>query len=100
MKPAKWYVEHSPLTFAGNVTTPVLLVHGEADDRVPIGQAEQFFVALKRHGRTVEFVRLPGAGHSLFRMAPPPMRREYFTRMLAWFERWLQAPTPNRRIST
>jgi len=96
----EWYVQHSPLTFAGNVTTPVLLVHGEVDDRVPIGQSEQFFVALKRHGKTVEFVRLPGAGHSLFRMAPPPMRREYFARMLAWFERWLRTPTSKERKST
>jgi len=87
-----WYTEHSPVAYAANVRTPVLLVHGEADDRVPIGQAEQFFVALKRLGKTVEFVRLPGAGHSLFQMAPPRMRKEYFARMLAWFERWLTPP--------
>jgi len=91
-----WLTEHSPLTHARNVKTPVLLIHGEADDRVPIGQSEQLFVALKRLGKTVEFVRLPGAGHGLFRMAPPPMRREYFARMLAWFERWLAAPKANR----
>jgi len=95
-----WCTEHSPLTHAGNVNTPVLLIHGESDDRVPIGQSEQFYVALKRLGKTVEFVRLPGAGHSLFRMAPPPMRREYFARMLAWFERWLAAPMTDGRLNT
>lgn len=87
----KLYAERSPLTYAGNVTTPVLLVHGEADVRVPIGQSEMFFVALKRAGKTVDFIRLPGAGHSLFRLAPPRMRMEYFTRLLEWFKKWLAA---------
>lgn len=80
------YREHSPLTYARNVRTPVLLLHGEDDVRVPIEQAEQYFVALKRHGKEVEFVRLPGTGHGIFRAKHPLIRREYFRRMIDWFK--------------
>jgi len=80
------YNFHSPLTYARNVNTPVLLLHGEDDIRVPIEQAEQYFVALKRHGKEVEFVRLPGTSHGIFRAKHPMIRSEYFKRMLAWFE--------------
>jgi dipeptidyl aminopeptidase/acylaminoacyl peptidase len=81
------YNSHSPLTYARNVNTPVLLLHGEEDIRVPIEQSEQFFVALKRHGKEVEFVRLPGTSHGIFRAKHPMIRSEYFRRMLEWFER-------------
>ena len=80
------YVEHSPLTYARNVTTPVLLLHGEDDNRVPIEQTEQYFVALKRHGKEVEFVRIPGTSHGIFRAKHPLIRMEYFRRMLEWLE--------------
>jgi len=81
------YRKHSPLTYARNVNTPVLLLHGEDDARVPIEQSEQYFVALKRHGKEVEFVRLPGTSHGIFRAKHPMIRSEYFRRMLDWFER-------------
>ena len=81
------YRFHSPLTYARNVNTPVLLLHGEDDIRVPIEQSEQYFVALKRHGKEVEFVRLPGTSHGIFRAKHPMIRSEYFKRMLAWFQK-------------
>ena len=81
------YRKHSPLTYAQNVNTPVLLLHGEDDTRVPIEQSEQFFVALKRHGKEVEFVRLPGTSHGIFRAKHPLIRKEYFRLMLDWFDR-------------
>ena len=80
------YREHSPLTYARNVNTPVLLLHGENDARVPIEQSEQYFVALKRRGKEVEFVRLPDTSHGVFRAKHPVIRKEYFRRMLEWFE--------------
>jgi dipeptidyl aminopeptidase/acylaminoacyl peptidase len=80
------YAEHSPLTYARNVNTPVLLLHGEDDARVPIEQSEQYFVALKRHGKEVEFVRLPDTSHGIFRAKHPLIRSEYFRRMIDWFE--------------
>jgi dipeptidyl aminopeptidase/acylaminoacyl peptidase len=82
-------VERSPLTYAPAVETPVLLLHGEADLRCPIEQGEQYFVALKRHGKVVEFVRFPDCSHLFLRVGHPKMREEYLHRMLAWFQRYL-----------
>jgi dipeptidyl aminopeptidase/acylaminoacyl peptidase len=83
-------VERSPLTYAPTVETPVLLMHGEADLRCPIEQAEQYFVALKRHGKEVEFVRFPDCSHLFLRVGHPKMREEYLRRALEWFQRYLQ----------
>ncbi len=80
------FLEHSPLTYAPNVETPVLLLHGEDDLRCPIEQSEQYFVSLKRLGKEVELVRFPGSSHSLPRSGHPKMREEYLGRMLAWFD--------------
>ena len=85
------FLERSPLTYAPNVETPVLLLHGEDDARCPIEQSEQYFVTLKRLGKEVEFVRFPGSSHSLLRSGHPRMREEYLARCLAWFDTHLVA---------
>jgi dipeptidyl aminopeptidase/acylaminoacyl peptidase len=82
-------LERSPLTYAPAVETPVLLLHGEADLRCPIEQGEQYFVALKRHGKAVELVRFPDCSHLFLRVGHPRMREEYLRRMLEWFQRYL-----------
>ena len=84
-------VEHSPLTYAGNVETPVLLLHGEDDFRCPIGQSEEYLVALKRLGKEVEMVRFPDSSHGFLKSGPPKMREEYLARTLAWFDGHLGA---------
>ena len=83
------YLERSPLTYAEHIETPVLLLHGDADIRVPISQSEELFTALKRRGKTVEFVRFPGCSHLFLRVGHPSLRREYYDRVVAWFRRWL-----------
>ena len=80
------FVERSPLTYAANVDTPVLLLHGEDDNRCPIGQSEEMFVSLKRLGKEVELVRFPGSSHSFLKSGHPKMRVEYLRRMKAWFD--------------
>lgn len=82
-------VERSPLTYASAVTTPALLLHGEVDYRCPIEQSEQFFTALKRQGKTVEFVRFPGGSHAFRTAAHPVLREEYYRRMLDWFAQFI-----------
>ena len=82
-------VRRSPLTYAAQVETPALLLHGEADVRCPIAQSEAYFVQLKRLGREVEFVRFPGCSHSFPRQGHPKLREEYLARTLEWFERYL-----------
>ena len=84
-------VARSPLTYASAVTTPALLMHGEVDYRCPIEQSEQFFVALKRQGKTVELVRFPDGSHNFRTAAHPKLREEYYRRMVDWFERFFAA---------
>ena len=84
------YLEHSPLTYADKVETPVLLLHGESDHRCPIEQSEQYFVTLRRLGKEVELVRFPGCSHGFLRVGHPKMREEYLSRTLGWFNKHLQ----------
>ncbi|MDA0708578.1 MAG: S9 family peptidase [bacterium] len=77
-------LKHSPLTYASDVQTPVLLMHGEVDYRCPIEQSEQFFVALKRQDKPVAFVRFPGGAHGFRKNAHPVFREEYLRRMIDW----------------
>ena len=86
---AQKLVERSPITYAANVNTPVLLMHGEADVRCPIAQSEEYFVVLKRLEKEVEFVRFPECTHLFQRMGHPKMREEYLARTLGWFKKWL-----------
>lgn len=81
------FLHHSPITYAANVETPVLLLHGEDDLRCPIEQSEQYFVALKRLGKTVEFVRFPNSTHRFRAIGHPKLIIEYYERMLDWLER-------------
>ncbi|MDA0262938.1 MAG: S9 family peptidase [Chloroflexi bacterium] len=82
-------LERSPISYASRVETPVLLLHGDADARCPIGQSEEYFTALKRLGKEVEFVRFPGCSHLFPRMGHAKMREEYLTRTLGWFNRFI-----------
>ena len=79
----------SPITYAANVTAPVLLLHGESDYRCPISQSEEYYTLLKRLGKEVEFVRFPGSAHSFTRLGHPKMREEYLARTLGWFRKYL-----------
>jgi dipeptidyl aminopeptidase/acylaminoacyl peptidase len=84
------YRFRSPLTYLENMTTPALILHGEADDRVPIGQGEQLFASLLAAGREVELVRYPGGSHvSVTRTGFPAHRLDYLERLVGWFERWV-----------
>ena len=83
------FLERSPLTYAPDVQTPALLMHGESDHRCPIEQSEQYFVTLKRLGKEVEFVRFPDSSHGFLRTGHPRLREEYLSRLLVWMDRWL-----------
>jgi dipeptidyl aminopeptidase/acylaminoacyl peptidase len=86
------FAAHSPSTFAHRATTPTLIVQGEADDRCPIGQGEQMFVALKQAGCQVEFARYPGGAHAMLRVGPPSHRADFIGRVLGWFQDHLGGP--------
>jgi dipeptidyl aminopeptidase/acylaminoacyl peptidase len=83
------YIERSPLTYAKNIVTPLLILHSEEDLRCPIEQAEQLFVALKKLRREVRFVRFPGENHEMSRSGRPRHRLERFRHILEWFAPYL-----------
>lgn len=85
------FLFRSPISYVNDVDTPVLLIHGESDVRVPMEQSEQYYVSLKRLGKTVEFVRFPNFSHLSKRSGHPTLRQEYGDRMLAWFDGYLKA---------
>lgn len=88
----EWYAAHSPSAFAHQTRTPTLIVHGEADERCPIGQGEQMFIALTMAGCEVEFARYPGGSHMILRVGPPEHREDYLARVLGWFQSHLSVP--------
>ncbi|MBE3590814.1 MAG: S9 family peptidase [Firmicutes bacterium] len=84
-------MERSPIRYARNVVTPLLIIHSDEDHRCPIEQAEQWYIALKRLGKTVEFVRFSGENHELSRSGKPVNRLERLERIVGWFDRFLAA---------
>ena len=54
----------SPITYVKTYGPPVLLIHGEADDIVPISQSRAMEAALRKAGRSVRFIAVEGEGHS------------------------------------
>lgn len=79
----------SPVTYAGNVTTPTLILHSEEDWRCPIEQAEQLFGILRRRPVEVTLVRFPGEDHELSRSGLPSHRVERFRTVHGFFARHL-----------
>jgi dipeptidyl aminopeptidase/acylaminoacyl peptidase len=76
----------SPISFAGRIRTPVLVLHGAEDTNVPPGQAVYFHRALRHFGVEHEFVTYPREGHSIRERAH---QLDVLRRTRAWFDRWL-----------
>lgn len=90
-----WYIKHSPLSYATNITTPLLIMHSEDDLRCPMEQAEQLFVVLKKLRREVLFIRFPDESHELSRTGRPRHRLERFGHILDWFAKYLHPADVN-----
>jgi dipeptidyl aminopeptidase/acylaminoacyl peptidase len=82
----KLYAERSGLTYVDRVTTPLLIMHGLNDERVPIGQPMEFYRALKDRGKTVELVWYPREGHS---NSEYYHQRDQIRRELEWMSKYV-----------
>jgi dipeptidyl aminopeptidase/acylaminoacyl peptidase len=82
--------ERSALRYVANVRTPVMFVHGENDNDVPIAEAEQYFIALKDAGVETIMVRYPREGHGI---RETKHQVDIIDRSMAWYERHFQAGT-------
>jgi len=88
------YFKMSPFSFADKIKTPILLIHGEADNNqgtFPI-QSERFFDALKGHGATVRLVFLPLEAHGY-------AARESLEHMLWEMDTWLDTYVKNPALA-
>ena len=79
--------KHSPLSLVGNVTTPTMLVVGDADLRTPPTQAEEFYGALQIRNIPTMMIKIPGASHSTFAVRPSQSAARV-NAILAWFARF------------
>ncbi len=82
-------LRQSPITYAKDIRTPVLILHSEDDLRCPISQGEQLFVLLKQMRKDVEFVRFPDENHEMSRSGRPSHRTDRFEVILEYFNRKL-----------
>ena len=80
----------SPITYIDKVTTPLMLILGEADWRTPTGAGgEQMFRALKYRKIPTVMVRFPNESHELSRSGQPWHRIERLQHIVGWFDKWL-----------
>ncbi|WP_405432850.1 S9 family peptidase [Micromonospora sp. NBC_00617] len=77
----------SPISFASNIRTPVLILHGAEDTNVPLGQAVYLHRALRHFDVEHEFVIYPREGHSI---RERHHQLDVLHRTRAWFDRWLR----------
>jgi dipeptidyl aminopeptidase/acylaminoacyl peptidase len=88
---AEDYARRSPITHVEKVTTPLMLIEGEADLRTPpTAGGEQMFRALKYLKRPVVMVRFPDETHELSRSGHPWRRIERLRHIVGWFDKYLQ----------
>lgn len=81
------FVGQSPLYNADKIHTPLLFVHGTADNNVPVGESIQLYTALKLLGRPTAMVLVDGQDHHIIDYEK---RLKWQNTIFAWFAKWLQ----------
>lgn len=82
------YSRWSPHKFVQNFNTPILVIHGELDYRVPIGEGMQLFTAVQRKGIDSKILIFPDEGHWVLK---PQNSHLWFNTVLDWLDKYLQA---------
>ena len=86
----KTLLQHeSPITYVNNITTPLIIFHGENDRRTGFVEGEMLYRSLKVLGRPVEYVRHPGATHELTRSGDNRQRIDQMLRTYEFFSRYI-----------
>ncbi|HEV8113659.1 MAG TPA: S9 family peptidase [Planctomycetota bacterium] len=83
-------LERSPIYWAGQSKTPLIILHGKDDPRVNPGQSRELYRHLKLHGQApVRLVMYPGEGHGNRKACA---RLDYNLRMMQWMVHYLKGP--------
>jgi len=86
------YVRNSPVNFARNVKTPLIILHNDQDGAVDFTQGVEYFNTLRRLGKNVIMLEYVGENHGLAKQAN---RQDYTIRMKEFFDHYLKgAPAP------
>jgi acylaminoacyl-peptidase len=83
---AEHYLKRSPISLAGKITTPTMILTGEEDHRTPMSESEQLYQALKLRQVDTLLVRIPGASHNI--AARPSNMMNKAACVLKWFEKY------------
>ena len=87
----KDFVRRSPIEHVDKITTPLMLIEGDADYRTPpAAGGEAMFRALKYRKVPVVMVRFPDEGHELSRSGAPWRRIDRLRHIVGWFDKWLK----------
>ncbi|MFP8488547.1 S9 family peptidase [Gracilimonas sp. Q87] len=78
------YLERSPISLVGNVTTPTMLLTGEQDYRTPMSETEQYYAALKIQDIDAVMVRIQGSGHGIAGKPSNLIRKVGY--IIGWFD--------------
>jgi dipeptidyl aminopeptidase/acylaminoacyl peptidase len=81
------YARSSPINFVDRVKTPMLILHGEEDQRVPVTQGYEYRRALDRRGVPVRMVVYPRQGHGV---TEPKLQKHVMEEHAAWLENYLR----------
>ena len=79
--------KHSPITHVRGVTTPTLVLHGEADIRVPTSQGYEYYHALKKQGTVARMIVYPRTPHG---PQEPKFVLDIMQRHLDWVEKYVR----------
>jgi dipeptidyl aminopeptidase/acylaminoacyl peptidase len=86
----QFFLERSPIFWADSSKTPLLIMHGKEDTRVPTDQSIEMYRHLKLRGQApVRLILYPGEGHGNARAAA---RLDYNLRSLRWLQHYLRGP--------
>jgi dipeptidyl aminopeptidase/acylaminoacyl peptidase len=88
------YTRWSPHMFVKQFKTPMLVIHGEMDYRVPVGEGLQLFTALQRRGVESRLLYFPDEGHWILK---PQNSKLWYTTVLNWFDKYLK---PGEQMTT
>lgn len=81
------FVDHSAVYNADKITTPLLLLHGNIDTNVPLGESWTLYTALKLLGKDVEFIEINKQGHWIMQYEK---RIKWTKTILAYFDKYLK----------